>query len=66
MILNHNITSTESESIQHPIIVQNTTATLALKLDPEINEGKLNLAEIALKCRNSEFNPKRFSGKNYH
>lgn len=59
------INSTEPEivNVQHPIVVQNTTATLTLKLDPEVNDGKLNLAEIALKCRNSEYNPKRFSGK---
>jgi len=43
------------------IVVQNTTATITLKLDPDVKGGKLNLAEIALTCRNTEYNPKRFS-----
>jgi transcription initiation factor TFIID TATA-box-binding protein len=43
------------------LVVQNTTATISLKLDPLVKGGKINLSELALKCRNTEYNPKRFS-----
>jgi len=51
----------DGEPSPYPIILQNSTATISLKLDPNHNNGKINLVELALNCRNSEFNPKRFS-----
>jgi len=56
-----NLEKKEHDLPNNPIIVQNTTATLTLKLDPDVKGGKLNLAELALTCRNTEYNPKRFS-----
>jgi len=62
---NVNLTLDESklshEALPATLVVQNTTATISLKLDPNVMGGKLNLAELALKCRNTEYNPKRFS-----
>jgi transcription initiation factor TFIID TATA-box-binding protein len=49
------------EPLPTTLVVQNTTATISLKLDPNVKGGKLNLAELALTCRNTEYNPKRFS-----
>jgi transcription initiation factor TFIID TATA-box-binding protein len=50
-----------SQPLPPTLVVQNTTATISLKLDPNVKGGKLNLSELALKCRNTEYNPKRFS-----